>query len=198
MGAQRFDDLAAFSAEWRGWMWEMAWQVAVLVLVILAMGHLLRQRSARLRHLLWLLVLVRLVVPPFFAAPTGIRWWIADPEPEPRQVAAVGGPTDSRPVDASPALATPLRSPGLPASPRMLTRSRVPLTTILMLVWTTLVTCGFGLFVVGWFRVRAWVGKATPIVDQRFKRRISDRRKPENPIYLWFKRFIGLPFAAPD
>ena len=69
------------SEAWAEWMLEMAWQVAVVVAVVAAAGWLLRRRSAAFRHTLWLLVLVRLVVPPDLAFPTGWGWWLRAAEP---------------------------------------------------------------------------------------------------------------------
>jgi beta-lactamase regulating signal transducer with metallopeptidase domain/uncharacterized GH25 family protein len=61
---------------WAAWMWPMAWHVAVLVLVVAALNWLLRGRSARLRYALWLLVPIRLLLPPTLALATGWGWWL--------------------------------------------------------------------------------------------------------------------------
>ncbi len=56
---------------WLMWMWPMAWQLSVLVLVLGLLTWLLRDRSARLRYAMWLLVPIRLVLPPTLALATG-------------------------------------------------------------------------------------------------------------------------------
>ena len=58
---------------WWDWMWPMFWQVGALILVIGAIDMLLRKRLwPQIRYGLWLLVIVKLVLPPTFALPTGI------------------------------------------------------------------------------------------------------------------------------
>ena len=70
------ESLDRFSRLWGDWMWQMAWQVALLVLILAGLTWIWRQKSAVLLHTLWLLVLVRLVVPPSFAFPTGWAFWL--------------------------------------------------------------------------------------------------------------------------
>ncbi len=50
-----------------GWSWlrDASWQIAVLVVVIAALTSLLSNHSARLRHSLWMLVIVKVFVPPW-------------------------------------------------------------------------------------------------------------------------------------
>ncbi len=58
---------------WWAWMWPMFWQVGALILVIGAIDVLLRKRLwPQIRYGLWLLVIVKLILPPTFALPTGI------------------------------------------------------------------------------------------------------------------------------
>ena len=54
-------------------------QSAVLVVVLLVADLLLRKRvRAVLRYCVWLLVLVKLILPPTLALPTGIGYWLGD------------------------------------------------------------------------------------------------------------------------
>lgn len=71
--------LEGAAARWADWMFQMTWQVAVLVIVLSVATYVLRRRSAVFLHALWILVLVRLVVPPAFAFPTGWGWWLDHP-----------------------------------------------------------------------------------------------------------------------
>ncbi len=57
-------------------MAEMAWQSALLVTVLLILDRVYRRRSARFLHAVWLLILIRLVIPPATSFPTGIGWWV--------------------------------------------------------------------------------------------------------------------------
>ena len=61
------------AANWWGWMWPMFWQVGLLVVLIGLVDLLLRRRVwPQVRYALWLLVLVKLVVPPSLALPTSL------------------------------------------------------------------------------------------------------------------------------
>ncbi len=58
---------------WWDWMWPMFWQVGALILVIGAIDVLLRKRLwPQIRYGLWFLVIVKLILPPTLALPTGI------------------------------------------------------------------------------------------------------------------------------
>ncbi|UCC96831.1 MAG: hypothetical protein JSW66_13415, partial [Phycisphaerales bacterium] len=49
-----------------------SWQIALLVAVVAAVNLALRKRSAHVRYLLWLIVLAKCLVPPFYAVPLAI------------------------------------------------------------------------------------------------------------------------------
>ncbi|MBN2316141.1 MAG: hypothetical protein JXM79_19600, partial [Sedimentisphaerales bacterium] len=58
---------------WMNWMGSMFWQVSVLVVFIGAVDLLLHKRVwPQVRYALWLLVLVKLVLPPTFSLSTSI------------------------------------------------------------------------------------------------------------------------------
>lgn len=61
---------------WFAWMRPMAWHGAILFLVIAVIAWLLRDRSARMRYAIWLLVPLRFVIPPTLALATGWGWWL--------------------------------------------------------------------------------------------------------------------------
>jgi prepilin-type processing-associated H-X9-DG protein len=46
------------------YLWDQSWQIAVLTVLVAGASFLLRRRSAHLRHLLWLVVLAKCLVPP--------------------------------------------------------------------------------------------------------------------------------------
>ncbi len=66
---------------WAQWMGSMAWQVCLLVLVIWVITRLMHKRSARLRYALWLIVPLRLVLPPTLTLVTGWGWWMMPATP---------------------------------------------------------------------------------------------------------------------
>lgn len=54
-------------------------QSALLVILLLVVDLLLRKRvRAVFRYCVWLLVLVKLVLPPMLSLPTGIGYWVGD------------------------------------------------------------------------------------------------------------------------
>ena len=60
----------------------MLWQSGLLIAVVLAVDLLLaRKVRAAVRHALWLVVLVKLLLPPSLALPTGAAWWLVPAKP---------------------------------------------------------------------------------------------------------------------
>jgi beta-lactamase regulating signal transducer with metallopeptidase domain len=60
-----------------GFAWPMFWQSSLLIAALIALDFLFRrQQRASLRYALWLVVLVKLCVPPTFALPTSPAWWL--------------------------------------------------------------------------------------------------------------------------
>ncbi len=58
---------------WLSWMWPMFWQVGVLITFVGAVDFLLRKRVwPQIRYALWLLILVKLILPPTFSLSTSI------------------------------------------------------------------------------------------------------------------------------
>jgi beta-lactamase regulating signal transducer with metallopeptidase domain len=49
-----------------------SWQIAILVIVIAAASWLLKNKSAHVRYLLWLIVLAKCLVPPLFTIPLAV------------------------------------------------------------------------------------------------------------------------------
>ena len=74
-----FDRFESLSLGWCDWMLQISWQVALLVAILTLVTRLFRQRSAVFLHALWLLVLLRLVLPPDLSIPTGWGWWLLPP-----------------------------------------------------------------------------------------------------------------------
>ena len=55
----------------------MMWQASLVIGIVFLLDLLLQNRArAALRYALWLLVLVKLVLPPSLALPTGISYWL--------------------------------------------------------------------------------------------------------------------------
>ena len=58
---------------WWGWMWPMFWQVGVLIALVCLIDIVIRKYVwPQVRYALWLLVLLKLVLPPGLALPTSV------------------------------------------------------------------------------------------------------------------------------
>ena len=67
--------------------WPMLWQSSLLITIIFVLDFAFRRKiRAAIRHAFWLVVLLKLVLPPALALPTGAAWWLrtspqANPKP---------------------------------------------------------------------------------------------------------------------
>lgn len=100
---------------WLDWQWAMLWQTAVLIGLVTVIDRLIRNRAwPQLRYALWLLVLIKLVLPPTLTSPVSVTSGVS-----PLAWKAVQGGMQAQPVSvdshaagsaAAPATAqTPLR-----------------------------------------------------------------------------------------
>lgn len=71
-----------------------SWQIALLVVVIAAVSLVLRNKSAHVRYLLWLIVLAKCLVPPLLTVPVAIL-----PQEKPAMVFEAVGTTISEPPE---------------------------------------------------------------------------------------------------
>jgi type II secretory pathway component GspD/PulD (secretin)/beta-lactamase regulating signal transducer with metallopeptidase domain len=97
--------------------WSMLWQSSLLIGLLFALDLLMRRKlRPAVRYALWLVVLVKLLVPPSLAFPTGPGWWLRTAKAAPSQTRSTSvvvsyGPTDT-PVlamHAMPVFAAPPR-----------------------------------------------------------------------------------------
>ena len=62
--------------------WPMLWQSSLLIAVVFAFDWVFARRiRASVRYALWMIILVKLVLPPALALPTGATWWLWRPQP---------------------------------------------------------------------------------------------------------------------
>ncbi len=62
--------------------WPMLWQSSLLIVVVFVLDFILARRvRAAVRHALWMVVLVKLLLPPALALPTGATWWLWPAKP---------------------------------------------------------------------------------------------------------------------
>ncbi len=70
--------------------WPMLWQSSLLIGVIFILDLALRRKvRAAIRHALWLVVLVKLLLPPTLALPTSPSWWVHTSAPPPAKAPPV-------------------------------------------------------------------------------------------------------------
>jgi len=97
--------------------WPMLWQSSLLIGVLFALDWLLRRKlRAVVRYALWLVVLVKLLLPPSLAFPTSAGWWLrpakaAPAAPPPASVVVTYGVNDrpAVPTAAPPIVVAPLQ-----------------------------------------------------------------------------------------
>lgn len=120
-------------------LWPMLWQSSLLIGVVFLMDSSLRRRLRPAIHYgFWLVLLLKLVLPPSLALPTGLAWWL-------RPAAAPAGGNGTRSVVVT---YGPPVTPGLPissASPQM-TSPRPPLPAS---AWALIVSGGVSVLLLG-------------------------------------------------
>jgi beta-lactamase regulating signal transducer with metallopeptidase domain len=63
-----------------GFVWPMLWQSSLLIGAVLVFDWVFARRiRASVRYALWMVVLVKLILPPALALPTGVTWWLWRP-----------------------------------------------------------------------------------------------------------------------
>jgi len=177
--------------------WPMLWQSSLLIGVLFALDLLLRRRlRPAVRYALWLVVLVKLLLPPSLAFPTSAGWWLRPGKVAParsRPTAVVvtydATPTPVLPTAATPALAVPSRPRLTPAA------------------WVFVGMVGVGLALLAWMLARwrlvarearraavapGWVNKILPELPHPARLRLTDY--PQSPAVCGlFRPVILLP-----
>lgn len=159
-------ELEWISESWACWMTNMSIQLAILVSVLVVVDGLLRRYSARLRHTLWLLVLVRLLLPPDLAAPTSLVWWIRDLVP-------VNVVTGSDVFGHLPGVKIDPSATGFQADRSIDARNissvkNLPdlgLSSVLFLFWFGMVCARMAFLLFGQLQIRKWLRSAKEIKD---------------------------------
>jgi len=137
--------------------WPMLWQSSVLIAILFIADFTLRRRvRAAVRYALWLVLLVKLLLPPSLALPTGVVWWLfpaiatpAKPQTTRYVVSYGADTTPNLPLQPMPAFTPPPRLPVSVAAWTVLAWSAVSLG---LLFWLTL----------RWRQVACDVRRATP------------------------------------
>lgn len=138
--------------------WPMLWQSSALIAILFAIDFALRRRvRAAVRYALWLVLLVKLLLPPSLALPTGVAWWLFPAVTTPARphmikfVVNYGADTaPSLPLQPMPAFTPPPRPPMSAAAWTILAWSAI---SVCLLVWLAM----------RWRQVVCDVRRATPV-----------------------------------
>src|SRR5215469_7182199 len=122
----------------------MLWQSSLLIALIFVLDFVLRRKArAAIRYALWLAVLLKLLLPPTLALPTGAAWWLRSHKAEasaPRHILMVSYP--ERPVDADPQPAITIPTPP-PPRPKLSASA-----------WMLLASAAGSIFLLAWLLAR--------------------------------------------
>ena len=76
------EDLNQWGGQFLNFAWPMLWQSSLLMVILFAADFLIRGKiRASIRYALWLVVLVKLCLPPTLAMPTSAAWWLFQNRP---------------------------------------------------------------------------------------------------------------------
>ncbi len=125
--------------------WPMFWQSCVLIAALLAADLVLRTKArASVRYGLWLVVLVKLCLPPTLALPTSPVWWLHDGTPPPVVKRAVVHYAVTYSDEVMPVVTQPMA---------VMTPPKIVLSAAAV---GLMVSLAVSLFLLGWLAVRWW------------------------------------------
>ena len=138
--------LNLWGARFAGFALPMLVQSGIVIVLLWAIDALLRKRvRATVRYALWILVLVKLILPPTLTLPTGVAYWLPGPVLHPA-VAEGALPQDPSALVANPA--PQLAGSSIPAERPAAPGPRISLAALLFAAWLAGMA-GLGLWV-GW------------------------------------------------
>lgn len=132
--------LAEFSQAWAAWAWAASWQFALFVALVAASCWGLRAASPRLRHALWVLAFLKVLLPTTFSLPWSVGNWLDVPNVAGSSTDDVYAPkevvqTSDVDLSGTSASATTRSSDELP--PRRDSKHAVPWWSWAMLLWAS-------------------------------------------------------------
>jgi beta-lactamase regulating signal transducer with metallopeptidase domain/type II secretory pathway component GspD/PulD (secretin) len=143
-----------------GFAWPMLWQSSLLIAVLFAFDLASRRKvRASIRYALWLVVLLKLLLPPTLALPTSLAWWVRPAAP------AAAPPKPELPTtflvhysDASPGIVT------IPVEPNFAPPPGLSLSSDgwMVLGWAAISFALLAWLLVRWWIVARAVRRATP------------------------------------
>jgi beta-lactamase regulating signal transducer with metallopeptidase domain len=139
------ENLNQWGGNFLNFAWPMLWQSSLLIALVLALDFLLaRKIRAAVRYALWLAVLVKLLLPPALALPTGAAWWLIPAPP----VAKIS-PTKHFTVSYDDAPAQPYIAPQTVSVP-------APPVRLELAGWALLASVVVSAGLLAWLALRSW------------------------------------------
>ena len=138
------ETLKHWGTNFAGFAWPMIWQSSMLIAVLLAVDLALRRKvRASARYALWLVVLVKLCLPPTLALPTSPAWWMHGTPPP-----AVESPVRHYTVTYGDAPSEPM-----PVARPLPVMPKPKLTSV---AWLLTACMGVSAILLAWLLVRWW------------------------------------------
>jgi ankyrin repeat protein/beta-lactamase regulating signal transducer with metallopeptidase domain len=170
-----------------------SWQIIILVVVVAAVSWLLRNRSAHIRYLLWLIVLAKCLIPPLFAMP----------------IAVLPQKTPTLPISfiATPSVEMFTHEPAVRQSEHPVTnvqpekqRRTIKLSTnqIVALIWMAGIVIFSFVAIIKALRTNHWLKEQRRALPAKLKTDIEESLVALNPKSLpklWLLNGIGQPFV---
>jgi beta-lactamase regulating signal transducer with metallopeptidase domain/biopolymer transport protein ExbD len=138
-----------------GLAWPMLWQSSLLACVLWLVDRLLRRKvRPAIRYALWLVLLVKLVVPPSFASPSSLAWWLRRNAPAaPPRASTVRIIYSDKPVEA------PARLSRIESVPRP---ARLSLSAIVLAGAGSVSAALLACLLLRWRQITRMVSQAAP------------------------------------
>jgi len=177
-----------YSIQITGYLLTQSWQIAVFVVVVAAVVLALRNRSAHVRYLLWLIVLAKCLVPPLLTIPLPVL-------PEQRAVIVVP-PTEL--IAVEPTRTSVVETPVLPGPVNVKHTPKFTIRQWLALGWIVGASVFVLVAVVKALRTEFWLRRERKLLPAGLQSEIEElfsglgvRISPT----LWLVEGIGQPFV---
>jgi len=168
-----------------------SWQIAVLVALIAAANFALRNKSAHVRYLLWLIVLAKCLTPPLLEVPVAVLPE-RTPAPAVTMVAPIPTIAEAPPITPRPAKPAPIVAPVVSSRPQLSPRQWV---AIGWLVGAAAFAC---IAAAKAYRTVRWLHRDRRPLPADMQKGVNDllsslklRRLPR----MWLLEGIGQPFV---
>lgn len=171
--------LNTVAEHWFSWMWPMFWQVNLLIVIIWLVDMLIRRWVwPQVRYALWLLVLLKLVIPPTWTLPVSVTDPVVRPVVERFEAGAELIPTRSSGTSAAETPPTGDSVASMAATDVMAEREPVPVRPVWQ-VWPFLIwIVGMAVFCgILWHRLRNL-------------RRWHEAQQPRQTIPSWYHELL--------